>query len=197
MICDEGHLLRNKNAQRTITLNQIKTKRRIALTGTPLQNNLKEYYQMVHFVKPNLLGTLKEFQTNFINPIKNGQYFNSLPRDIKLMKKRTHVLHKILSKTVQVRKNVNNVIHFPCYCIFLQRYESYELEKYLPKIIDYAIFIKLHHLQIELYKKFIENRGSLEDVNFLSDYAALKLLSSHPYIIQLHENVCKIVFCCY
>lgn len=41
-ICDEGHLLKNKKADRSKAISRIKTLRRIALTGTPMQNNLKE-----------------------------------------------------------------------------------------------------------------------------------------------------------
>lgn len=42
VICDEGHLLKNEKTGISIAMNQLKTKRRIVLTGTPLQNNLKE-----------------------------------------------------------------------------------------------------------------------------------------------------------
>lgn len=57
---------------------------------------------MVNFVKPNLLGTLNEFKTNFVNPIRNGQYDDSTTEDCRLMKKRTHVLNQLLKETVQV-----------------------------------------------------------------------------------------------
>lgn len=58
---------------------------------------------MVQFVKPNLLGTRKEFLNRFVNPITNGQFVDSTDGDVKIMKRRAHVLHKMLEGLVQVR----------------------------------------------------------------------------------------------
>ena len=57
---------------------------------------------MVNFVKPNLLGTRKEFGNRFVNPITNGQCTDSSPADVKLMKRRAHILHEMLAGCVQV-----------------------------------------------------------------------------------------------
>merc|ERR1712156_195510 len=92
VICDEGHILKNTKSALNIAMNRIKTRRRIILTGTPLQNNLTEYYAMVEFVKPKLLGTFPEFRNRFVNPIKNGQHSDSTDSDVKRMKKRTFIL---------------------------------------------------------------------------------------------------------
>ena len=101
IICDEGHLLKNSDSAIAKTLSGIKTRRRCVLTGTPLQNNLIEYHCMASFVKPDLLGSLKEFRNRFVNPILNGQHADSTQYDVTIMKRRAHVLHNLLSGCVQ------------------------------------------------------------------------------------------------
>lgn len=44
LVCDEAHVIKNTRADVTQALKQVKCQRRIALTGSPLQNNLMEYY---------------------------------------------------------------------------------------------------------------------------------------------------------
>ena len=70
----------------------------LSLTGRYVVSD----FVMVSFVKPNLLGTKKEFTNLFMNPIQNGQCANSTPGDVKVMKQRCHVLHDTLSGCVQV-----------------------------------------------------------------------------------------------
>lgn len=44
LVCDEGHLLKNAKLQRSQAINRIRTKRRILLFDTSLQNNLEEFW---------------------------------------------------------------------------------------------------------------------------------------------------------
>jgi DNA repair and recombination RAD54-like protein len=50
-------------------LNQLKAKRRILLSGTPIQNDLLEYFSLIHFVNGGILGTAEEFRKRFERPI--------------------------------------------------------------------------------------------------------------------------------
>ena len=70
IIVDEAHKVKNADSYLTKALRLVVTSRRIALTGSPLQNNLREYYCMVDFVKPKFLGFLKSFKRQFIEPIE-------------------------------------------------------------------------------------------------------------------------------
>lgn len=83
VVCDEGHYLKSDKTNISKSVIQIETRRRVVLTGTPLQNNLVEYHCMVSFVKPKLLGTLVEFKNRFVNPINNGQHKDSTEADVR------------------------------------------------------------------------------------------------------------------
>lgn len=133
VVCDEGHLLKNDKTSLSDVMSNIRTLKRIALTGTPLQNNLKEYFCMINFVKPHLLGTMKEFRNRFMNPIENGQYINSTEDDIALMTRRSYVLHKLLDGSIQ-------------------RVGLSVLEKFLPPKHEYVIYVRLTSWQAALYK---------------------------------------------
>ncbi|XP_065167322.1 transcriptional regulator ATRX homolog isoform X2 [Atheta coriaria] len=168
VVCDEGHLLKNEKTTLSKAMNRIRTLRRIVLTGTPLQNNLKEYYCMVQFVKPNLLGTYKEYLNRFVNPITNGQYTDSTQTDISIMRRRSHVLHKLLDGTVQRRD----------YAV---------LAPFLPPKHEYVIFISLTDVQRSLYQHYLLNfaqRASGTRTSFLfTDFQELQRICTHPRVM--------------
>lgn len=169
MVCDEGHLLKNEKTHLSIAMNRIKTLRRIVLTGTPLQNNLKEYWCMVQFIKPNLLGTYKEYLNRFVNPIINGQYTDSTQHDILLMRKRSHVLHKLLDGVVQRRD----------YAV---------LEPYLPPKYEYVLFIRLTETQVKIYRHYMDRfarqgDGSNRTSFLFADFQELQRICTHPRVL--------------
>ena len=69
VICDEGHRLKNFDNLTYKALNLLKTRKRILLSGTPIQNDLLEYFSLVHFVNGGILGSVAEFRKKFENPI--------------------------------------------------------------------------------------------------------------------------------
>ncbi|KAL3319449.1 hypothetical protein Ciccas_001879 [Cichlidogyrus casuarinus] len=217
IVCDEGHLLKNDKSGLSKCVNAIATRRRIVLTGTPLQNNLNEYqsdhpdktiqslqlasssflrdqlehpaftkdalnWTMVNFVKPNLLGTLKEFANRFINPIKNGQHSNSTSQDVKLMKKRAHILYKTLDGCVQ-RKDYN------------------ALTQYLPPRYEYVLKIRISEVQRVFYEKYLRNRTNIQEDGTLgtsadgsrrnmlfNDQQNLYRIWTHPFTMKIQST---------
>lgn len=97
-------------------------------------------YCMVQFVKPNLLGKYNEYLNRFVNPITNGQYTDSTPYDIQMMKRRSHILHKMLDGCVQRRD----------YAV---------LAPFLPPKQEFVLYVRLTKLQIDLYKVGLASRA--------------------------------------
>ncbi|XP_032389041.1 transcriptional regulator ATRX isoform X2 [Etheostoma spectabile] len=177
VVCDEGHILRNEATKISKSLNAIKTQRRVVLTGTPLQNNLNEYHCMVNFIKKNLLGSLNEFRNRFINPIQNGQCADSTSRDVRIMKKRAHVLHAMLVGCVQRR-------------------DYSELTQFLPPKYEYVLAVRVSPLQYTLYRYYLDHvtsKGCMTNrangrigANLFKDFQVLGRIWTHPWCLQLN-----------
>lgn len=77
VVIDECHIvLKNTSTLLSKAAERIRTKLRIGLTGTPIANNLTEYYNMMQFIRPNVLGSYDIFDSQFISPIASG-----MPKD--------------------------------------------------------------------------------------------------------------------
>uniref|UniRef100_A0A8D3ADB0 Helicase ARIP4-like n=1 Tax=Scophthalmus maximus TaxID=52904 RepID=A0A8D3ADB0_SCOMX len=175
VICDEGHRIKNCHASTSQALKSIRTRRRVVLTGYPLQNNLIEYWCMVDFVRPDFLGTRQEFSNMFERPILNGQCVDSTPQDMQLMRYRSHVLHSLLEG-------------------FVQRRGHDVLKDQLPPKEEHVILVRLSPLQRALYTEFMNrfreagNTGWLS-LNPLKAFCVCCKIWNHPDV--LHEAIQK------
>lgn len=64
VVYDEGHMLKNSMSERFEKLIRIKANFRVLLTGTPLQNNLRELISLLNFIMPSLFYEQKEALIN-------------------------------------------------------------------------------------------------------------------------------------
>uniref|UniRef100_A0A8C0IWL8 DNA helicase n=1 Tax=Chelonoidis abingdonii TaxID=106734 RepID=A0A8C0IWL8_CHEAB len=176
VICDEGHILKNEASAVSKAMNSIRSRRRIILTGTPLQNNLIEYHCMVNFIKENLLGSIKEFRNRFINPIQNGQCADSTMVDVRVMKKRAHILYEMLAGCVQ-------------------RKDYTALTKFLPPKYEYVLAVRMTSIQCKLYQYYLDHltgvgsgseggRGKA-GAKLFQDFQMLSRIWTHPWCLQL------------
>ncbi|EOD40454.1 hypothetical protein EMIHUDRAFT_125542, partial [Emiliania huxleyi CCMP1516] len=74
LVIDEAHVIKNEKNQLRAVLAGVRTMRRVLLTGTPLQNNLREYFHMVDYASPGELGDLDTFKRLYESTITDGQF---------------------------------------------------------------------------------------------------------------------------
>ncbi|KXS11739.1 P-loop containing nucleoside triphosphate hydrolase protein [Gonapodya prolifera JEL478] len=145
----------------------MKTTFRIALTGTPMQNNLEEYYHMINFVIPDFLGPKSGFLNFYRTPIEVGSYANASPAE----KRAASVRMKALQEDVAP---------------FIQRFEQNEIKSSLPDKTDSVLSLRLTSVQHRLYVDVLERIKTSGFSNFggmvLAMVHPLSHICAHPII---------------
>lgn len=132
VVADEGHRLKtaqNKSAQAIKSLN---TTRRIILSGTPIQNDLSEFYIMVDFVNPGILGTYNSFKKEFEGPIVRSRQPEARRKDIKNGEAKSEELSALTN-------------------LFILRRTADVISSYLPAKSEYVLLCKPTKAQIDAY----------------------------------------------
>jgi SNF2 family DNA or RNA helicase len=65
VVLDEAQFIKNPDAQITISVKQLNSDQRLALTGTPLENRLLDLWSIVDFVQPGYLGNQQKFSEKY------------------------------------------------------------------------------------------------------------------------------------
>jgi SNF2 family DNA or RNA helicase len=70
IILDEAQNIKNAQTKQAKSAYSLKADYKVALTGTPVENNVGDLWSLMHFINPGFLGTQKNFKENFFSPIQ-------------------------------------------------------------------------------------------------------------------------------
>ncbi|OQR72026.1 DNA excision repair protein ERCC-6-like [Tropilaelaps mercedesae] len=140
VILDEGHKIRNPDSQATLAVKQFKTPHRIILSGSPIQNNLRELWSLFDFVFPGKLGTLPTFMAEFAVPITQGGYANATETQVAVGYRCASTLRDTVKPYLlrRMKRDVKANINLP------------------PKS-EQVLFCKLTQRQRDLYKNYLDS----------------------------------------
>ncbi|KAM3873330.1 DNA repair and recombination protein RAD54B [Diretmus argenteus] len=175
VICDEGHRLKNSNIKISSALSGLSCQRRVILTGTPVQNDLQEFYAIIEFVNPGILGSSTAYRKVYEEPILHSRQPSCTEEERVLGEERAAELSRLTG-------------------MFILRRTQEIINCYLPPRLDWTLFCGPSPLQQELYKHLLSHRvfraclqGSVQTHTHLACITALKKLCNHPGL--LHSTV--------
>ncbi|KAJ1374139.1 hypothetical protein KIN20_036760 [Parelaphostrongylus tenuis] len=169
VIYDEGHMLKNCSTDRYRNLMKVKGKRKILMTGTPLQNNLIELISLIYFVMTDIFTKYCEDIAQLLQHFKQqGPALESASSDM-YQKDRIEQAKLILQPYMLRRLKLQVLGHLP--------------EKH-----DDVIEVEMSECQKELYETVLDSvRGIDGDGN--NAYGALMYLrqvANHPLLKRVH-----------
>ncbi len=71
LVLDESQTIKNAGTKTTHAVLRLKSRHRLALSGTPIENNLGELYSLFSFLNPGMFGIQSDFMERYIRPIQD------------------------------------------------------------------------------------------------------------------------------
>ncbi|KAI0431634.1 SNF2 family N-terminal domain-containing protein [Xylaria sp. FL1042] len=148
IVVDEGHRMKNADAKLFRELQQFKSATRLLITGTPLQNNLKELWSLLHFLMPETFLDWEAFEVWFdFSDLQDEEGTAQFIED-KESQSLVSKIHKVLQP------------------LLLRRIKA-DVAAYLPKKREYVLYAPMTKEQTDLYNvvsdKKTDTRSYLEN----------------------------------
>ncbi|MDP5231224.1 MAG: DEAD/DEAH box helicase [Cellulophaga sp.] len=135
VILDESQAIKNPNSKRYKSVRLLKSKNKLTLTGTPIENNTFDLYAQMNFLNPGLLGSMNHFKTTFSDAIdkeKNEDASQLLSRMIHpflLRRTKKQVATELPEKTESILYCEMGKEQRKVYDFFKDKYRDYLLHK--------------------------------------------------------------------
>jgi len=173
LVVDEGHRLKSTSgsSQTLQALNKLRCESRLLISGTPIQNNLSEFYNLVQFVNPGILEDPQTFRRLYERPISNANSKSASREQREAGRSRSLELD-ILTSTFMLRRLQKDV-----------------LKSLLPKKTELLIFCRPTKIQCDLYQRLaLEGKNALEGsggtAGSLKLMTKLRKLCAHPNLLD-------------
>ncbi|KAM6968402.1 DNA repair and recombination protein RAD54B [Aplochiton taeniatus] len=171
VICDEGHRLKNSSIKTSSAISGLSCTRRVILTGTPVQNDLQEFYAIIDCVNPGILGSSAAYRKVYEEPILRSRQPSCSEEERVLGEERAAELSRLTG-------------------LFILRRTQEIINCYLPPRLDWTLFCGLSALQRELYHRLLSHRvfraclqAAAQTHTHLACITALKKLCNHPGLL--------------
>ncbi|KAI7806213.1 putative DNA repair and recombination protein RAD54B [Triplophysa rosa] len=175
LVCDEGHRLKNSNIKTSGALTALSCERLLILTGTPVQNDLQEFYSIIEFVNPGILGTSAAYRKIYEEPILRSRQPTCTEEERCIGEERAAELFRLTG-------------------VFTLRRTQEIINKYLSERIEWTVFCKPTELQLRLYGVLLATRPIRASFSSSGTHAythsphlacinALKKLCNHPGLL--------------
>lgn len=177
IIIDEGHRMKNANCKLAMTLGvKYKSRNRLLLTGTPLQNNLTELWALLNFLLPTIFSSADTFETWFKQPFES----TTLGDTAELEEEETLL---VINRLHQVLRP------------FLLRRLKTDVEAQLPQKVEHVIRCDMSAWQRVLYRQVQsriglatgQHNGTVRAYNNL--LMQCKKICNHPYLFYGAEAI--------
>uniref|UniRef100_A0A3Q3DZY5 DNA excision repair protein ERCC-6-like n=1 Tax=Labrus bergylta TaxID=56723 RepID=A0A3Q3DZY5_9LABR len=187
VILDEAHKIKTSTTKTAKSASAIPSKNRLLLTGTPVQNNLKELWALFDYAcQGTLLGTAKTFKTEYENPITRAREKDATPGEKVLGSRMSETLMAIIKPyflrrtKAEVQKDKMNDL--PSSKV------SGAVMPDLTRKNDLIVWTFLSSVQEDIYRQFI----SLDHIKELlmttrsplAELTIMKKLCDHPRLLS-------------
>jgi len=167
-IIDEAQHIKNKKAKRSKSVKSIQAHTRIAVSGTPLENNISELWSIFDFIMPEFLGSSKQFQQDYEDTFRN---FDTDKRKMALKKLSQMTSPFIIRRT---KKTVYKELPPKIEQTIITELTTKQKTIYLETLSR----VRNHFFDIVEYKGFNQSR-----VDFLSALTKLRQIALHPALL--------------
>ncbi|MBP9706031.1 MAG: DEAD/DEAH box helicase [Oligoflexales bacterium] len=171
IILDEAQVIKNPQSLTSQSIFELAADSRFALTGTPIENNLEELWSLFRFLNPGLLGSLKEFQKNYLQDSGSDFSANSGTSAFEDLKKKIRP--------------------------FILRRLKREVLSELPEKTELTLYIELSDQEKQIYdsllqqdvselkRRLAEGKGMIEALELI---LRLRQAACHPALLPGHKG---------